>query len=156
VKFVFLTCASANETWSKEAEELYQKKISYFVPFENKALKIKKNSRDDRNFKVKTDSEALMAELKPDDFVILFDERGQSLDSLKFSKKMENILNSGKKRAVFIIGGAYGVDQSVVDRADLKISFSVMVMNHLVAQTVALEQIYRSFMILKNLPYHNL
>lgn len=155
MKFVLLTCASASETWSDEAFELYQKKISPFIGFEIKELKIKKSSRDDRESKVKSDSDALISELRPDDYVILFDERGDIIDSRKFSERISQILLSSKKRAVFIIGGAYGVDERVRQRAQLKISFSKMVMNHLVAQVVALEQIYRAFTILKNLPYHN-
>ena len=155
MKFVLLTCASASETWSDEAQALYRKKISPFVSFEIKELKIKKISRDDKDLRVKSDSEQILQEIKPDDYVVLFDERGESLDSRKFAQKVEKILLSGKKRALFIIGGAYGVDDRVRERAQLKMSFSKMVMNHLVAQTVALEQIYRSFAILRNLPYHN-
>lgn len=155
MKFVLLTCASASETWSDEAQALYTKKISPFVSFEIKELKIKKISRDDKELRVKSDSDQILQEVKPDDYVVLFDERGESFDSRKFSQKLEKILLSGKKRAIFIIGGAYGVDDRVRERAQLKVSFSKMVMNHLVARTVALEQIYRSFAILKNLPYHN-
>lgn len=155
MKFIFLSCASTSETWSDEAEALYKKKISPFISFEIKKLKIKKTSRGDRATKVKDDSDSLLSELKADDFVILFDERGQALDSKKFSEKIQNVLISGKKRVVFIIGGAYGVDERIRSKAQLTICLSPMVMNHLVAQTVALEQIYRSFTILKNLPYHN-
>jgi len=155
VKFILLTCATASEKWADEVDELYSKKISPFLPFEIKRLKIKKASREDREQKLKSDSDALLAEIKPDDFVVVFDERGETLDSRKFAKKIESILNSGKKRTLFIIGGAYGVDDRIRARAQLKISLSTMVLNHLVAQTVVLEQIYRSFAILKNLPYHN-
>ncbi len=155
MKFLLLTCATASEDWSDEAFRLYQKKISPFIPFEIKELSLKKSARDDRSQKLKSDSDLLLAEIKPDDYVVLFDERGDQLDSRKFSEKIGQILNSGKKRTVFVIGGAYGVDDRVRSRAQLKVSFSKMVMNHLVAQVVALEQIYRGFTILKNLPYHN-
>jgi 23S rRNA (pseudouridine1915-N3)-methyltransferase len=155
MKFVLLTCATAFEDWADEAEALYTKKIAPFIPFEIRRLSIKKASRDDREQKIKTDSDALLAEIKSDDFVVVFDERGDSFDSRKLAQKIEFILNSGKKRTLFIIGGAYGFDDRVRGRAQLKISLSKMVMNHLVAQTVVLEQIYRSFAILKNLPYHN-
>ncbi|MNT79848.1 Ribosomal RNA large subunit methyltransferase H [compost metagenome] len=87
---------------------------------------------------------------------MLFDERGSVFDSIQFSKKVENILGSSKKRAVFVIGGAFGVNESVRSRADLKVSFSPMVMNHLMAQAVGMEQIYRAFTIIKKIPYHNI
>lgn len=155
MKFVLLTCATASEAWADEAEALYTKKISPFLPFEVRRLKIKKAAREEREQKIKTDSDALLAEIKSDDYVIVFDERGESFDSRKFAQKMESILNSGKKRTLFVVGGAYGFDDRVRSRAQMKVSLSKMVLNHLVAQTVALEQIYRSFAILKNLPYHN-
>lgn len=155
MKFILMTCATASERWAEEVDELYSKKISAFLSFEIKKLKIKKASRDDREQKLKSDSDALLEEIKPDDYVVLFDERGDCLESRKFAQKVESILNSGKKRTIFIIGGAYGVDDRVRSRAQLKVSLSKMVLNHLVAQTVVLEQIYRSFAILKNLPYHN-
>ena len=155
MKFVFLNCASANEKWAEQAEEVYVKKISAFVPFEIKKIKISKSARDDKEFKVKTDSESILKELKSDDYVVLFDERGKAFSSREFSQKVQNILNTGKKRTVFIIGGAFGVDESIKERADLQVSLSKMVFNHLVAQTVCLEQVYRAFMIIKNIPYHN-
>lgn len=155
MKFILLTCASTSETWSDQAQALYCKKIAPFISFEIKKLNIKKIARDDKDLRIRNDSEQLLAEIKPEDFVILFDERGVSLDSRQFANKIETVLLSGKKRALFIIGGAYGVDDRVRKRAQLSVSFSKMVMNHLVAQTVALEQIYRGFSIIKNLPYHN-
>ena len=155
MKFVVLTCASASEDWSEAAYDLYTKKISHFVSFEIKELKPKKNSRDEKQQKIKADSEAILNEIKPDDFIILFDERGKSLDSVQFSKQIDKVLQSGKKRCLFVIGGAFGVDDSVKTRAQVTLSLSPMVMNHLVAQTVVMEQIYRGFAILKNLPYHN-
>jgi 23S rRNA (pseudouridine1915-N3)-methyltransferase len=97
----------------------------------------------------------LLSVLAKDDFIVLFDERGKTFNSIEFSKKVENILSSSKRRGVFIIGGAYGVSDEVRARAQLVVTLSPMVMNHLLAQTVALEQIYRAFTILKNTPYHN-
>lgn len=155
MKFVLLTLTTAKETWAQEAKELYTQKLKPFVPFEIKELKPKKSSRDQKEFKLKEESQLILSELTSDDYVILFDERGKSLSSEEFSSQIEKIFLSGKKRAVFIIGGAFGVDDSIRKRAQVVVSFSRMVMNHLVAQTVALEQIYRGLSILKNLPYHN-
>lgn len=93
--------------------------------------------------------------IKETDEVILFDERGKSYDSRGFSKELERKLGGGKKRIVFIIGGAYGVDDRIRAVAKSQICMSSFVLNHLVAQTVALEQIYRALCIYKNIPYHN-
>lgn len=156
MKFVLYNLATAKEPWADEAARLYTQKINHFTAFEIQTLKPKKSSRDEATVKKKEESELILSSLLPGDFVVLFDERGKSMNSIDFSKRIDAILMSSKKRAVFIIGGAYGVNDEVRARADLQVSFSPMVMNHLLAQTVALEQIYRAFTILKNLPYHNL
>lgn len=155
MKFVLLTCASSQEEWVEIAAHKYIQKIKPFIQFEIKNLKLKKSGRDDALVKKKSDSDQILAELEESDYVILFDERGDFLDSKSLSQTVNQVLQSGKKRVVWIIGGAYGVDDRVQKRAQRKISLSKMVMNHLVAQTVILEQIYRSFTILNNLPYHN-
>jgi len=155
MKFVLYNLATAKEAWADEAARLYTQKISHFNPFEIQTLKPKKSSRDEAAVKKKEESELILSSLSNDDFVVLFDERGKSFNSIEFSKKVESILSSSKKRAVFIIGGAYGVSDEVRQRAQLVVTLSPMVMNHLLAQTVALEQIYRAFTILRNLPYHN-
>lgn len=155
MKFVLCNLATAKEDWAVEASKLYRKKISFYMPFEIQSLKAKKSAREDADYKRNEESELILKSLSSDDYVVLFDERGSVLDSIAFSKKIENILITSKKRCVFIIGGAFGVNESVRQRADLKISLSPMVMNHLLAQVVSLEQIYRAFTIIKKIPYHN-
>lgn len=156
MKFVLYNLATAKEAWADEAARLYTQKIAHFNPFEIQTLKPKKSPREEAAQKKKEESELILSFLSSDDFVILFDERGKPLSSLEFAKKIEHTLSSSKKRAVFIIGGAYGVTDQVRSRAQLVVNLSPLVMNHILAQTVALEQIYRAFTILRNIPYHNI
>lgn len=156
MKFVLYNLATAKEAWADEVCELYKKKISYFIPFDIQSLKAKKSAREDADYKRNEESELILKNTSNDDYVILFDERGSTLDSLQFAKKIEGVLGSSKKRAVFIIGGAFGVNEEVRKRADLKVALSPMVMNHLMAQAMSLEQIYRAFTIIKKMPYHNI
>lgn len=156
MKFILYNLATAKEPWADEVNELYKKKISYFVPFDIQTLKTKKAAREDAAFKKSEESQLILKNLNGDDYVILFDEKGSVLNSIQFAKKIENVLGSSKKRAIFIIGGAFGVSEEVQKRADLKVSLSPMVMNHLMAQAMSLEQIYRALTIIKNIPYHNI
>lgn len=155
MKFILLHASTAKEEWSQSATDLYSRKLQHFVQFEIQSIKPKKLSRDDKDSKRQGESEALLQFLNSDDFIILFDEKGTQFNSIDFSKKINHILNSGKKRAVFIIGGAFGVSEEIKAKAHLKISFSQLTFNHLLAITIALEQIYRGFTIIKNIPYHN-
>ncbi len=155
MKFVFLHVTSSKEKWCEDATQIYLQKLKHFVSIEIVALSSKKLSRAEASTKLTLETEELLQFLQPDDFVVLFDEKGKSLDSLEFSELVQKALMSGKKRCVWIIGGAFGVGEELKKRALVKLSLAPFVMNHQVAQIVALEQIYRSFTILKNLPYHN-
>lgn len=155
MKFILLHLSTAKEDWCEEAIRVYSQKISHFVDFEVIALKPKKASRGDESVKLKEEAETILSFLKEGDELVLFDERGKSLTSEKFAEAIRQLHESGKKRVIFLIGGAYGVDEAVKKRAKVQISLAPFVMNHLVAQVVSLEQIYRAFTILKGLPYHN-
>jgi 23S rRNA (pseudouridine1915-N3)-methyltransferase len=155
MKFIFLNLQSAKEEWSDQAIQLYQKKISHFVKLEMKTIKGENFNRSFKEARVEKESRKIFDFLEKDDFLIVFDEKGKSLNSLDFSKNINLILNSGKKRVVFLIGGAFGLSDELKKRANLNVSLSNLTFNHLIAQLIVLEQIYRSFSILNNLPYHN-
>ena len=156
MKTVLYDFKTSKESWFEQAASLYHEKINHYCQFEIQSLKPSKLDRDDATAKRKIETQELLKKITSDDYVILFDEKGKNLDSIQFSKTIENSFTSGKKRLVFIIGGAFGVDEDIKNRAQLKVSFSPMVMNHLVAETVALEQIYRALTIIKRIPYHNI
>lgn len=155
MKFALLTVSGSNPAWLKQAASDYLQKINPLIAFSIHELKAAGRSRDDKLAKVKAETEEILDWLTPEDFVVLFDEKGKVLDSNQFSKQLNQALISGKKRTVFIVGGAFGVDESIRKRANQVLSLSGFVLNHHVAQVVVLEQIYRGLAILKNLPYHN-
>lgn len=156
MKLVLLTIVSNNESWFQQAKDLYTEKINHFVKFEVEALKASKIDRGNSEQKKKIESELLMKYLKPNDYVVLLDERGKTIDSLKLAQWFEReTSHSSSKRMVFIIGGAFGVSDDVRKRAQLTLQLGPWTLNHLVAQTVLLEQLYRMMTIIKGLPYHN-
>lgn len=155
MQIVFLHFTTAKEKWSEEAKVVYAEKLNHFCKFSVQDLKIKKASRDDKEYKLKSEEEELLRQIKSDDLLVLFDEKALEMTSVQFSEKLNQWQGTGKKRIVFVIGGAYGFSETVKKQAFARVSLSKMTMNHIVAKTVALEQIYRAFSILKNLPYHN-
>ena len=76
------------------------------------------------------------------------------MDSVELSKKMENLFSTGKSKIVFVIGGSLGLHDSITKRADYHLSFSKMTFPHQLMRVILLEQIYRSFRIMSNEPYH--
>lgn len=155
MQFVLVHFSTAKEPWNEMAVELYTKKIKHFVDFEVHQIKPSKNNRSQSKEKLKEEAEKLLKFLKPGDEIILFDEKGKSLSSEKFSSFLDQLSMSGKKRIIFVVGGAFGVSDQIKEIAQQKINLSPFVLNHLVAMTVVLEQIYRAFTIKTGLPYHN-
>ena len=88
------------------------------------------------------------------EYVICCDERGENISSDEFSEKLEKaFLNS--KEIVILIGGAYGFNSEVREKADFVWSFSKLVFPHMIARLVAVEQVYRASQIAMGGPYHH-
>jgi 23S rRNA (pseudouridine1915-N3)-methyltransferase len=155
LKIHLVTVQSSKETWLTDFEGLYLKKLKPFCDFEIHNLKSRSQSRSENEQKKIEDSSVILKYIKPTDLVILLDERGLTLDSRGFSKKLLNSIELGKSRIVFVIGGAYGVTEELKSRAHWMLKMSEMVMNHLIIKAVFLEQLYRGFTIIKGIPYHN-
>jgi 23S rRNA (pseudouridine1915-N3)-methyltransferase len=103
----------------------------------------------------KKEGAAIFKKLDKGDCLLLLDERGKELSSVKFASYLENQLQMSHKRIVFLIGGAYGFSDEVYARANGKISLSKMTFSHQMVRVFALEQIYRAMTILRNMPYHH-
>lgn len=156
MKLVFAAFETKSPEWAQIARSEYVQKVSYFLPMEWKPIKSPSADRDDQSVKLKKEAELLLKFIEPNDLLVLFDEGGvQFKNSPDFADHFRRVVESGKSRVVFAIGGPYGFHADVKQRAQLKWSLSKLTYNHWLAQLVALEQIYRGFTILKGLPYHN-
>jgi len=101
------------------------------------------------------ESSALLSQLADTDSVILLDERGKQLDSPAFAQKLQSFMDQGTKHLVLIIGGAYGVDRAISDRANFTLSLSGLVFPHQLVRLVLIEQLYRAHTILAGEKYHH-
>jgi 23S rRNA (pseudouridine1915-N3)-methyltransferase len=154
MKLTVFYVESSKEDWATSAQEVYQEKLSRFCQFEIIKIKSPSAGRESKDYKVGEESKMILSKLKEEDFFILMDEHGKPHDTQSFAQLLSR-QEELPKRTVFLIGGAFGVSEEIKARANAKISLSTMVMNHHVALTVLLEQMYRGFTILKKIPYHN-
>ena len=98
---------------------------------------------------------ALLAKALPEGAtLVVLDERGNLLTSPRFSTKLAGWRDQGQRDLAFMIGGADGLDASLLARADFKLSFGKMVWPHMLARVMLAEQIYRAASILSGAPYH--
>lgn len=96
----------------------------------------------------------ILDKVKQDDYMILLDVSGKEMDSISFSKHIEECMLNGKSTIDFVIGGSLGHGEEVLSRADMRLSFSPMTFPHQLMRLILVEQIYRAFKIIKNETYH--
>lgn len=134
----------------------YAGRINRYLPFSMVEMKEEKGGKKrDPGFIQDREGERLLEKIPPGAFVIVLDERGQSLTSRGMADLFGNQRVLGASELVWIIGGAYGVSEGVKKRSDLLLSLSAMTFTHQMVRLFLLEQIYRSLTIWRNEPYHN-
>jgi 23S rRNA (pseudouridine1915-N3)-methyltransferase len=101
------------------------------------------------------EGQAILKQLKDGDFVVLLDERGKDIDTPGLAVLLDKQMQSGTKRLVFIIGGAYGVSAEVAARADTTIKLSSLVFPHMLVRLMVIEQLYRAVSIIDGGKYHH-
>lgn len=101
------------------------------------------------------EGKAILANLAPKDLPICLDEHGPAMTSRQFSQFLTRLSSDGNLRPCLIIGGPYGLDQAVLDKARSLLSFGPMTLPHDLAAVLLLEQLYRAESILRGLPYHH-
>lgn len=152
----FWRIQSSKESWLELFEQEYLKKLNHYQKVEVKIIKTDNLPRQQSEQKVKNEEQKILKLLKPDDFLIVFDEASKSFkDSKQFASQIQKALELNKQKIVFLIGGAFGIGEELKSRSNLKLSLSPLTMNHHVAYAMALEQLYRSFTIISDIPYHN-
>ncbi len=136
------------------AEE-YKKRLGKFVKARIIEIPDLKRSNKLTGDEVKKkESELILSQCKPEDYVVLLDEKGKSFSSVDFSKFLEGALVN-YPMVTLVVGGAYGFHKDVYARANYKLSFSHMTFSHQLIRVLLFEQLYRAYTILRGEPYHN-
>lgn len=104
---------------------------------------------------VQSESSAILEKTNLDDVVVLLDETGKAVDNNMLAKIIDDAQNQAVRRLVFVIGGAYGVNDDVKNRADYILSISGLIFPHQLVRLILLEQLYRSYSILSGGKYHH-
>lgn len=137
------------EKFFVDAINEYSKRISKYTKLEIVEIADEANA----DIAMKKEGEKILSKIKENDYVVTLEIEGNSLTSLEFAKKIDNNFNSNKN-LTFVIGGSYGLDESVKSRSDYKLSFSKFTFPHQLFRVILLEQIYRAYKINNNENYH--
>lgn len=146
-----LAVGKKHESWVEEGIQRYQKRLR--APFNVEWNLIPHSSLEGQAAR-QEESERILSRLKPSDYVVLLDEHGLILDSPALSSLLQGRLNQSET-VVCIIGGAYGVDESIHRRAQTVWSLSKLVFPHQLVRLILIEQLYRAQQIQSGGKYHH-
>ena len=140
-----------HDIWVQEGIARYQERLK--KPYDAQWVLLPHSSLQDAAAR-QEESERILARLPERDFVILLDERGDMLESPQLASLLDNTFTAGRT-VTFVIGGAYGVDDRVHQRADVVWSLSPLVFPHQMVRLILAEQLYRAQQITAGHPYHH-
>ena len=153
---ILLLCIG--KTDSREINALiseYEKRLSHYIRFERIELADVKRRNWSEDQQKRAEAELIFKKIQPQDFVVLLDEKGKEKRSVEWAAEIEKQMVQGVKRQVFIVGGPYGFEEEVYQRAHKTMSLSKMTFSHQMVRLFFVEQLYRAFTIIRKEPYHH-
>ena len=109
---------------------------------------------DNASENVDKEADKIVAKIKDDEYVIVLDLHGKEIDSVAFSKHIEECMIRGKSTITFVIGGSLGLGKSLLQRANYRLCFSKMTFPHQLMKLILVEQVYRAYKIMRRETYH--
>lgn len=156
MKIQLWSIGKAHENFVKEGVEDFTRRIAKYYPVEWKIFAAAKQTASSAENDIKkSEAQTILNALQKDDYLVLLDENGKQISSPQLASLIENCGNNSIRQLVFLIGGAFGVDDQVKVRANFTWSFSQLVFPHQLVRLMLAEQIYRACTIIRNEKYHH-
>jgi 23S rRNA (pseudouridine1915-N3)-methyltransferase len=155
MKIYFWCVGKAHEPYVKEGIEIFTKRISHYYPVEWKIFPPAKNATATEAQVKKTEAAQLLGATQQGDVVVALDENGKQWNSPGLATFIQQKANSSTKNLIFIIGGAYGLHETILNTCHYKWSLSKLVFPHQLVRLILSEQVYRACTIIRNEKYHH-
>ncbi len=156
MKITLIAIGKTEDKYLIEGMEKYLTRLKHYINFTLVIIPDIKNTKNLTQSQQKAkEAELILKQLNNSDTVVLLDEKGRKYTSVKFADYLNKQMVGSIQHLVFVIGGPYGFDQSIYQRANGSLSLSDMTFSHQMVRLFFIEQLYRAFTILKNEPYHH-
>ena len=156
MKIVFTVIGKTSEPFISEGAQLFAGRLTRYISFEYVELQdVKGGGKLSLQALKEAEAEVFLKFFQSGDTIVLLDEKGKEYHSRGFAAQIQKWMNTGPKRLVFVVGGAFGFSERMYAAAQSKLSMSKMTTSHQLIRVVFLEQLYRGMTILNNEPYHN-
>ena len=153
-----IACGKLKEKWMKDGVAEYVKRIRPYDKLEVIEVQDEKPPETNsvaENEQVKVvEGQRILKNIRDDEYVILLDLAGMDIDSIALANKIQDCYNHARSKITFVIGGSLGLSNELIQRADFRWRISKVTFPHQLCRILVVEQIYRSFRILHNEPYH--
>lgn len=158
MKITLLTVGKIKEKYWLDAIAEYSKRLSRYCKLEIVQVADEKTpekiSLVQREQILAKEASRLLPFIKDDAYVFVLAIKGKQLDSVELADKINALGLKGSSHLIFIIGGSLGLSDEILSRGNFSLSFSKMTFPHQLMRVILLEQIYRSYRIIQNEPYH--
>lgn len=158
MKIKLIVLGKIKEAYLQAGIKEYLKRLSGYTKIEIIELNEVRMGENpsDKEIEACLEKEALLIEknFQNDDYLIILDIQGQALDNEQLVNKISQAQVNGYSTFTFVIGSSHGLANSIKNKAQLRLSFSKLTFTHQMMRLLLLEQIYRSFKIMNNEPYH--
>jgi len=156
MRITLLCVGKTDESHLAVIIDKFQQRLKHYVPFNMVVIPDAKNTKHLRADQQRArEAVGILKQLSPGDHVVLLDERGKEYRSVDFAAHLNKLMVGSVQHVVFIVGGPYGFEETVYERANSRLSLSKMTFSHQMVRLFFIEQLYRAFTILKGEPYHH-
>ena len=156
MKISFWTIGKQHEQYIKQGVDDFTDRIKRYYPISWNIIPPPKNAGIMSEAELKKAEASLVVNaLEKDDYLVVLDENGKMLSSVQLAGFLQQRANESSKHIVFLIGGAYGIDEQVFKYAKIKWSLSSLTFPHQLVRLILAEQVYRACTILRNEKYHH-
>jgi 23S rRNA (pseudouridine1915-N3)-methyltransferase len=156
MKIKLICAGKTSDSYIVEGIEKYAKRLKHYTSFELIEIpEVKGFNTKGKDVLKEEEAKLFLAKIDKNDYLILLDENGKHKTSVEFAGSIQNKMNRSISSIVFLVGGPFGFSQTMYDRADEKMSLSKMTFSHQMIRLFFIEQLYRSFSILRGEKYHH-
>jgi len=156
VKIQLWSIGKEHDPYIRDGMAVFQKRLQHYVDFEVKLIPTVKQAASLSIPELKKqEAKIILDMLQPTDFLLALDEKGKMMTTVQFADFLQQRNNAGTRQLIILIGGAFGIDDAVLQKAQLKMSLSPLTFPHQLVRLIFTEQLYRAYTVLNREKYHH-
>ncbi|RBL90846.1 MULTISPECIES: 23S rRNA (pseudouridine(1915)-N(3))-methyltransferase RlmH [Chitinophaga] len=156
MKIQLWSIGKEHDPYIREGMAVFQKRLQHYVDFDVKLIPTVKQAASLSVAELKKQEAKIILDLlQPTDYLVALDEKGKMMTTVQFADFLQQRTNASTRQLIILIGGAFGIDQSLLERAQLKMSLSPLTFPHQLVRLIFTEQLYRAYTVINREKYHH-